>query len=111
MEIYPSLIDTANTNVTNDPVGAKNNSMEIYPSLTDKAATPTEISKNDTDEPTTTKEAADIAGQPLGAQDLEDTIIVADNPNETKAGDDSDVLEDVSVSIAVFLFTTTSIFL
>jgi hypothetical protein len=72
---------------------------------------------------TTTKEAVDIAGQPLGAQDLGDTIIVAENPDETKAGDDSDVsqagptkkgaisIEDVSVSIAVFLFKTTSIFL
>jgi hypothetical protein len=78
---------------------------------------------NATDEPTTTKEAVDFAGQPLAAQDLGDTIIVAENADVTKAGDDSDgsqaesttkrvtSIEDVSVSFAVCLFTTTSIFL
>jgi hypothetical protein len=65
----------------NDPVGAKNNSMEIYPLLTEKATTPIESAKNATEEPTTTKEVGDTAGQPLGAQELGDTTI-AENPDE-----------------------------
>jgi hypothetical protein len=49
--------------------------------LTEKATTPIESAKNATEEPTTTKEVGDTAGQPLGAQELGDTII-AENPDE-----------------------------
>jgi pentatricopeptide repeat protein len=71
---------------TKDPEGAKNKTMAIDPASTEEAATPTKSANNATDEPTTTKEVGDTAGQPLEAEEL-GANIVADNPEETKAGE------------------------